>query len=225
MVASMARKMFFSADIDPLLNAIDAELASKVEALMIGGGAMSLRGQKTATKDIDLVFVDNGQRKRFIDAITKIGFRSLISPGEEYRKMGARIYVDREERWLDIFNERICNMFLVHEGVLGRASEYLALKRLRVLLMSPEDIFLSKSVTERDGDLEDMYTLFTRGLDEKRIIDEVAFQASRSNKIWESFLALRLGELEEKYNITVTFKARFEEAAVLRMEKLNGKNG
>ena len=225
MVVPVARKMFHSADIDPLLTAIDAELVGNIEALMIGGGAMSLRGQKTATKDIDLVFVDNGHRKRFIDAITKIGFRSLISPGEEYRKMGARIYVDREERWLDIFNERICNMFLVHEGVLGRASEYLALKRLRVLLMSPEDIFLSKSVTERDGDLEDMYTLFTRGLDERRIIDEVAFQASRSNKIWESFLALRLGELEEKYNVTVTFKARFEEAAVLRMEKLNGKNG
>jgi len=219
----MARRLFRSADIDRLLAAIGDGLSGKVDALMIGGGAMSLRGQKTATKDIDLVFTDKGQRELFLEAIARIGFRPLLSPGEEYQKMGARIYVDREERWLDIFNERICNMFLVHEGVLARASEYLVLKRLRVLLMSPEDIFLSKSVTERDGDLEDMYTLFTSVLDEKIIMGEVEFQAGMSKKIWESFLALRLGELEEKYNITVPFKDHFEEIAVVKMEKLDKK--
>jgi hypothetical protein len=154
-----------------------------------------------------------------------LGFVPLLSPGDVYRKMGARIHMDGEGRWLDIFNERICNMFLVHDGVLGRASEHRSMGRLRVLLMSAEDIFLSKSVTERDGDLEDMFVLYGSGLSEKRIIDEVAFQAARTDKIWESFLAVRLGELEERHRIIVPFKARFEEIALIKMERLYGKKG
>ena len=221
----MPGKPLLRPDIELLLSDIDQALESKVETLMIGGGAMALRGQKRATKDVDLVIVDNVQRRAFIDAIRKLGFEPLLSPGETYRKMGARILMDREGRWLDIFDERICNMFLVHEGVLARATEHLFGRRLRVLLMSPEDIFLSKSVTERDGDLQDMRVLYDSGLDENRIFDEVAFQAARTDKIWESFLAVRLGEFEEKFDMTVPFKARFEELAVRKMEELNRKEG
>ena len=54
-------------------------------------------------------------------------------------------------------------------------------------------------------------------------MEEVEFQAKMSKKIWESFLALRLGELEEKYNITVPFKDHFEEIAVVKMEKMDKK--
>lgn len=221
----MPGKPLLRPDIDLLLSDIDQALESKIETLMIGGGAMALRGQKTATKDIDLVFTEAGRRESFIAGIAGLGFRSLLAPGEAYRKMGARIYRDAAGRWLDLFGERICNMFLVHEGVLARATEHLSGRRLRVLLMSPEDIFLSKSVTERDGDLQDMRILYDSGLDVNRIFGEVAFQAARTDKIWESFLAVRLGEFEEKFDMTVPFKARFEEIAVRKMEERNRKEG
>lgn len=119
----MLKKLFMSDDIDRLLRAIDNALTRKVKVLMIGGGAMSVRGQKTATKDIDLVFTDRGEHEEFIGAITKMGFEPLRPPVEEYRKMGARIYVDKEGHWLDIFLERICNMFLVHKKIMERAEE------------------------------------------------------------------------------------------------------
>lgn len=36
---------------------------------------------------------------------------------------------------------------------------------------------------------------------------------------------MRLGELEEKFDITVVFKDQIEEIAVRKMEKLNEKKG
>jgi len=138
--------------------------------------------------------------------------------------MATRIFVDLEGHWLDIFFKRICKMFLVHKDVLERAEEYLRLEHLKVLLMSREDIFITKSVTEREGDLEDMYTLYTRGLDERSLIDEVAYQAAHSNRIWESFLVVRMDELERKFDVTVGFKNRLERRAVRKMEKLARKD-
>lgn len=48
------------------------------------------------------------------------------------------------------------------------------------MLAPPEDIFVFKSVTSRDRDREDMYTLFTRGLDFDIIRDEILCKTSRT---------------------------------------------
>ena len=220
----MNRKIFRSDEINRLMAAIDAALTGKVELLLIGGGAMSARGEKTATKDIDIVFTRKRELELFLRALSRLGFNELEDPGRVYRKMATRIFVDLEGHWLDIFFKRICKMFLVHKDVLERAEEYLRLEHLKVLLMSREDIFITKSVTEREGDLEDMYTLYTRGLDERSLIDEVAYQAAHSNRIWESFLVVRMDELERKFDVTVGFKNRLERRAVRKMEKLARKD-
>ena len=216
----MEKKRFRAEEIARLFTELDDLLDRKVELLMVGGSAMSVRGDKAFTKDIDLVFAGERAMEDFISAVERRGFRERQRLGMEYRKMSTRVFVDGRGYWLDLFCERICKAFLVHEGVWGRANEYLKLKKLRVLLMAPEDIFISKSITEREGDLEDMHTMYMRGLDEGLIIKEVAVQSERSPKVWEAFLAVKLDELESKYDINLPLKRKVMEMAENRLEKL-----
>jgi hypothetical protein len=216
----MEKTRFLAVDIRRLLGEIDGFLERKVELMMIGGGAMSVRGDKASTKDIDMVFRTESQMEDFISALERGGFHEHTRPGLEYRKMSTRVFVDGRGYWLDLFCERICKAFFVHEAVWGRAEEYLELSRLRVVLMAPEDIFISKSITERDGDLDDMYTMFRNGLDEELVLKEVAFQTEQSPKIWEAFLTVKLEELEKKFDINVPFKNRVMRIAEDRMERL-----
>jgi len=219
----MEKTRFEAGDIGRLFVEIDGFLERKVELMMVGGGAMSVRGDKASTKDIDLVFRTKSLMEAFISALERGGFTEHTRPGLEYRKMSTRVFVDGRGYWLDLFCERICKAFFVHEGVWGRAKEYLALKRLRVVLMAPEDIFISKSITERDGDLDDMYTMFRNGLDEELVLKEVAVQSERSPKVWEAFLTVKLDELEKKFDINVPFKNKVMQIAEDRMERMLGK--
>jgi len=219
----MEKTRFVAGDIRRLFGDIDCLLERKLELMMVGGGAMSVRGDKASTKDIDLVFRTESQLQGFIRALERGGFHEHSRPGLEYRKMSTRVFVDGRGYWLDLFCERICKAFLVHEGVWGRAEEYLDLDRLRVVLMAPEDIFISKSITERDGDLDDMRTMFLKGLDEKLILKEVSFQSEKSPKVWEAFLTVKLEELEKKFKINVPFKNKVMRIAEDRMEKMAGK--
>jgi len=83
--------------------------------------------------------------------------------------------------------------------------------RLEIRLISPEDIFLFKSMTEREGDLDDMALLAERGLDWQAILDECVLQSSEV--ILEGFLAVRLQELEEEKGIASPIRANLEEIA------------
>jgi hypothetical protein len=69
-----------------------------------------------------------------------------------------------------------------------------------VWLASREDIFLLKSVTERDKDLDDMLVLYLRGLDGRTIIRECGLQSGEhvenEKLIYEAFLAVKLEGLE-----------------------------
>ena len=217
----MKSRMITSKEIGEMFELIDRNLEEATAVIMIGGGAMALRNEKSATKDVDLVIPDTEHHKRFISAIERCGF---IQPGYlelPYRMMDAPIYIHPDGYRLDIFRDRICKKFLVHQAMIKRSEERIRLKHLTVLLMSREDIFLAKSFTERSGDLDDMYVLYTKGLDEEVILAEVGFQSrhSKAGHIWESFLKVKLDELEERYDITVPFKRRVERMAIAKMEK------
>jgi len=51
----MEKTRFEAGDIRRLFGEIDCLLERKLELMMVGGGAMSVRGDKASTKDIDLV--------------------------------------------------------------------------------------------------------------------------------------------------------------------------
>ena len=90
---------------------------------------------------------------------------------------------------------------------------------LEVYLLSDEDLFLSKSVTERDLDLADIHTLYLKGSDPETIIQEASIQDTHSEIIWETFLNQKLIELEEYSQVTIPWRKSVEEVALLKMEK------
>ncbi|WP_394701141.1 DUF6036 family nucleotidyltransferase [uncultured Methanolobus sp.] len=48
--------------------------------------------------------------------------------------------------------------------MIERSHELFQLKNIAVYMISPEDIFVFKSITTRERDREDMYTLFSKAL-------------------------------------------------------------
>ncbi|MBI2151208.1 hypothetical protein HYU21_00590 [Candidatus Woesearchaeota archaeon] len=82
-------------------------------------------------------------------------------------------------------------------------------------LCSPEDIFLFKCMTEREGDLDDCLALAKLGLDWSIILTELKNQMNHSgNKIWVTWVGERLDLLQERgLNIPI-----MEEIDRLRIE-------
>ena len=70
----MKPRMVSQKDIGILFERIDQSMAKPAEIIIIGGGAMALRGEKIATKDVDIVIPEPEHHRRFIRAIEKCGF-------------------------------------------------------------------------------------------------------------------------------------------------------
>jgi len=215
-VIPMDRKRFEFKEVNMLFEEINEQLASHVNILLIGGGAMTLRNDKESTKDIDVV-VSSDDYKILADALVKLGFEKAGALDPTYKQLDAAVFDDPRGFRLDIFVNRICKKFLVHDSLIERTETYIELDNLKVLMMSREDIFLSKSVTERDHDLDDMYILFTRGLNKQIIVDEASYQTEHSMFVWEGYLVLKISELEEKYDVTIDFKSELKKIAEQKM--------
>ncbi|MFQ6061372.1 MAG: hypothetical protein ACE5KV_08820, partial [Thermoplasmata archaeon] len=113
--------------------------------------------------------------------------------------------------WVDIFVERIGGSFYLSEGVRNRAEEWGTFGDFKLLVCSREDIFLSKSVTERERDLEDMLTLCRKGLNVEVVFNECDVQTENSDMIWHLFLERKLEEMEKTYDLSVPWRSRLYE--------------
>jgi hypothetical protein len=209
----MAKKMLSSRDdIEESLANIGSSLPHDVTAYLIGGCAMILYNAKVATKDIDLVLLSDEDAKVVINALAGSGFINARPEDDTYRRLGATIMMqDSRGTRFDIFVETVCRKLRLTDGMISRSARHAAYGRLRINLVSPEDIFLFKSVTERAGDLDDMALLAERGLDWDVILDECVHQSR--DVILEAFLAIRLEELEEAKGIVSPIRRTLEEMA------------
>jgi hypothetical protein len=145
---------------------------------MIGGGATALRGEKVATKDVDLILTSDSDLESIGESIRKIGFHHVNHIPEGYEALvDAQIFEgdDRGVRF-DLFVRRVCNGLELSEGMISRSDHYQDFGNLALMLCSREYIFLLKSVTERKRDLDDMLVLYRKGLDESVILQECAAQ-------------------------------------------------
>ena len=157
-----------------LFGLIGKECRRRVDALVIGGSAMLFYNfTKTATKDVDIVMLSEGDRKYLVGVLEKIGFKAEIRPkkeGEPYRLV-LKDYV------LDVFAGSVFRL-KISKGMLGRVKEKVEFGNVTVSVISPEDIILSKSMTDRAGDREDAV----------RIIKEinVKWDIVLSECVWQS---------------------------------------
>lgn len=182
--------MFAEADLTASLSRIGSRLGRKISAYLIGGCAMTLMGRKVSTKDIDIVFSSTDDARDFMAAAQSTGFEYVLEPTNEYNALGASaIMEDSRGMRFDIFDRQVCRALELSKGMKSRARLYRGFGNLDVYLMSPEDIFLFKGITERETDLDDMRILAEVGLNWQTVKSECLSQKKSGR--WAYMLSAR----------------------------------
>lgn len=176
---------------------------------------MTFRGQKVATKDIDLVVLGSDDLEALVEATETAGFIAVPDPGEEYRELGARTIMEGPSGIrFDLFEQVICRKLAFSPSMQRRSTEEATFGTLTLRLASAEDIFLFKGVTDRPDDLDDMSVLAAGGLDWDTIKEE--FLSQESGRNWASHLVGKLEDLADKYDIVAPITAELREWTEVR---------
>lgn len=184
----------------PVLENIAKHLEAKTTAYLIGGLAMALHGYKAITFDVDIIFDNDDDLKRFMAAAEKTGMKTLSDKSAEYVQLGPQyILENKDEIRLDVFYKQVCNGLILSEDMKQRARKKLEMNNLTVNAMCGEDIFLFKSITMRDNYLEDMFSIAQTELDWNTI--ELEIRKQPKSKEWYSRVRDRLIELYDEYGV------------------------
>ena len=195
--------MFDGNYIEKELKNINKHLTQQINIYVFGGGAMSFHDLKTATKDIDVLLTTDAEASALIKTLYKSGYNKIETKDPTYMKMKTREIIENTDgfRW-DIFVNKICGGLTFSEDMQKRSKSFKEFNNIKTYLVSPEDIFILKSVTSRPRDREDMFTLFSHGLNVKIIKKEIQKQAKLDgNKAWLSYFFIGLDELVDEYNV------------------------
>ena len=190
-----------------VLRDLGARLNRTVHAYLFGGANLLLRGLKKATKDFDIVLETKEDFSRMEDALVGMGFEPLakerFAPSDEKLNPGG-IYVSKGLPRFDLFTGVICNALFLTGEMEARAKS-MAFGKLVLHLLSLEDVSLLKSITEREGDLEDMATIVRLGGDlDWGYILETYLQEEEVMKKHLCFTMLDVIEsLQEREGITI----------------------
>ena len=200
-----------------MLRAIGLSCRKPVTVYIIGGGALMMRGLKASTKDLDIAMAVSTYATDLVEALGSLGFRvnvrgverAVSSPLGRYRGF-----------LVDLFVGRICDGLMLTDSMRGRAEDVLTAGPVKFMMLSKEDIFLLKSITERDRDLQEMADLLRSGLNGRTILDECAIQDSLealpTPRSWMNHLAVRLEELQETMGAVIPWKKDAIRSAELR---------
>lgn len=170
---------------------------------------MSFRDLKAATKDIDLVVTDPDALRRIQSALGSLDFRDVQSPGDEYIAMGAQAVFENEDGCrIDVFVQQVAGTLVFSDGMRQRSEQFLQTGNLTVDLVSPEDVFLFKSVAGRTDDVEDMSVLVQTGLDFETVQGEIRSQVELvGDELFVTDVNESLRELEERFGITTPIES------------------
>ncbi|MBU1111704.1 MAG: DUF6036 family nucleotidyltransferase [archaeon] len=184
--------------IEKFFKEFDKALSHKVNVYAIGGTVLLYHGLKPATKDIDLVVETKEEFLEVQKALSKIGFVIKI-PGQEYEHMNLNQILQRDDFRIDLFEKKVCDKFLLSKNMTKRAKLVISFGNVKVALCANEDVFLFKTMTEREGDLTDCISLAKTGIDWKIILEELKYQIQKSNQnVWITWVGERLDILEER---------------------------
>jgi len=184
--------------IEKLFKEINNALKMKIRIFVIGGVVLLQQGLKPATKDIDLIVETKEEFIILKNALDSINFTVKI-PNIRYKNMNLNQIFVRKDFRIDLFQKEVCGKFSVSKGIMKRAVTVLDLEKIRLSFCSNEDIFLFKTMTEREGDLEDCISLAQRGIKWDIILNELKNQIKQSSQdVWITWVGERLDLLEDK---------------------------
>lgn len=149
-----------------------------VSIYVFGGEAMRIRGLKRATKDVDIVVKDEQTFTVLREALTVLGYETLggkISK-TDMKLSPSGIFIGEGYPRVDLYVNIICNAFCLSNSMMERC-EIREIGNLKLCIMSNEDVFLLKSVTDREGDIYDMIDLAkSQGFNWRIVFEELYVQ-------------------------------------------------
>jgi hypothetical protein len=158
----------------PALESVCQLLHQKdVHGMIIGGLAASLLGRPRFTNDIDLLILDLDDRiPEFIQKLKIFGIEPRISDVEEFAIESRVLLVRHTESGINID---------ISMGILPFEREAVERRRvesvhgLEIVLPTPEDLIIFKSISLRPVDIEDIKAILARhpDVDNKRILSTV----------------------------------------------------
>ena len=190
--------------IESVLKEIDLCLSEPTEIYLIGGGAMMYNALKEFTKDLDMITRTSNEYSRIRDALVEIGFKS-IKPTSEYCRFNLSNILQRSDGYrVDLFHRTVCNKLKLSENMVKRAILRFKGLNLSLYSCSPSDIIVFKSITDRDGDIDDCISLIKSGNTEWDIVlEEIINQISAGEDIWITWMEEKMRRIHEKSKIKI----------------------
>ncbi len=190
-------KEFSRTEIIELLKIIGDKLTEKTTIFLIGGCNMSLKEIKAATKDIDLVILTKKEYNHLKAVLVDWGYNcheETFSPN--FYKTSIIVFM-KDDRRIDVFIKTVCNQLELTPEMQKRSEKYAAWGNLEVRLVSSEDIFLFKSITDREKDVDDCRILIGEGLDWEVIKQELHRQEGKA--LWRFWVYEQVCRIRNKY--------------------------
>jgi hypothetical protein len=190
--------------IEELFKELNSSIYKKIDAFTIGGAVLLKRGMKEATKDIDLVVSTKKEFLEMQNALIKIGFIGKL-PGKEYSHMNLNQIFERGDFRIDLFEKEVCGRFSLSDDMKKRAEKVIDLDHVKIHLCSNEDIFLFKTMTEREGDITDCVSIArTQNPDWSIILGELKSQIKHSKQdVWITWVGERFDILKDDEKIDI----------------------
>lgn len=178
-------------------------LETTADVYLLGGGNLILRGLKDSTKDVDLVVEDGQTFFALAETLQEVGYEERGDLEDAYNQLDPSIVLEKEgvPRW-DIFVETVAGQFQLTDEMIERCNQTITYGNLRVHQLSLTDIFVFKSITDREGDLEDVAVIVRQAdLDWDGIFEEIETQEDITGQFFSFAVLDTLDILEDRYNI------------------------
>ena len=201
--------MFEKDELEKWLVNVSKFVSKPVAIYLIGGCAMSFKGYKAATKDIDIVMLSKADFDVINSAINEAGYKQETDLEDEFYLTALAVYVKGDSR-IDIFLKKVGKMLAFSPKMAERATIYDKFGNLTVALASNEDIFLFKSMTPRPEDIKDCELLIQTGLEWNAIFDEILEQ-SKANDKWFFWTFEKVCIIENETKIPIPIKPKLLE--------------
>ena len=197
--------MFNKQELESLLSEVGKNIGKPLKIYMIGGCALSFKGLKEATKDIDIIVTNQEDFNIFDKAMTKSGFQSMSERETEFYITALAVYKKEESR-IDVFLKQVGKMIFLTKSMIQRAKKYKEYGDMEIYLISNEDIFLFKTMTSREGDIYDCDKIMKGEIDYNVIYKEIVEQSKEEGKRWFFWVYESLCRLENHNSINIPIK-------------------
>lgn len=190
-----------------LFEELGVHVRERPSIYVFGGEAMRIRGLKRATKDIDMVVDDEKAFSALTEALTALGYKLLAGEitGRDVKLKASAILVKDKYPRVDIFVRTICGAFYLSDSMKKRCEER-RIGNLGLRIMSNEDVFLLKSVTDREGDIYDMIELAkSPGFNWRVVFEELLVQEEKTGRHFCLALLDSAEVIERKTNVRSPF--------------------